>query len=238
MTHRITRMLPKRRSHKVLPQSIRTLTRGAAQEVNKRLNRVSFTTLSAAIVLLCSFTSNGQLRIAEDGPKSSSQFNLAPNPSFEDGGNYPIGWEIEGRGEGTFRWKAARGRTDNHALSIRDIGAGSNLKWVTSTFIPIEPDHDYEISVWYRNTTQTSTVAFLAVFWGEDEYALGSTGIWQMKPTSEWTYRSSVIRGEHVKKSFPGANRIKLSFGGSVRSNDRGAIWIDDVALKDMTPPM
>lgn len=203
--------------------------------MNQRLKRVGFTTLSAAMILLCSFSNKAHLQIAGDGSRNGSQFNLAPNPSFEDGEDYPVGWEIGGRGEGTFRWKAARGLTDNHALSIRNIGAGSNLNWVTSRFIPIEPDHDYEISVWYRNTTQTSTVAFLAIFWGEDEFALGSTGIWQMKPTSEWTYRSFVIRGEQVKKSFPGANRVKLSFGGSTRIRESGAIWIDDVAFKDVT---
>jgi hypothetical protein len=203
--------------------------------VNQRLNRVGFTTLSAAMILLSSISSNAQLQIAQTGSKSSSLFNLAPNPSFEDGEDYPIGWQIEGRGEGTFRWKTARGRTDSHGLSIRNIGAGSNLRWVTSAFISIEPDHDYEISAWYRNTTQTSTIAFLGIFWGEDEHALGSTGIWQMKPTSEWTYRSFVIRGEQINKSFPGANRLKLSFGGSTRIKEGGAIWIDDVALKDVT---
>ena len=84
---------------------------------------------------------------------------------------------------------------------------------------------------------QTSSVAFLAIFWGDDEYGLGSTGIWQMKPTSEWTYRSFVIGGEQIKKSFPGANRVKLSFGGSTRIKVNGAIWIDDVAFKDVTLP-
>ena len=205
--------------------------------MNKGLKRVGFTTLSAAIIFLCSFSSNAHLQVAQDGSRNSLQVNLAPNPSFEDGEDYPVGWEIAGRGEGTFRWKAARGRTDDHALSIRNIGAGSNLNWVTTSFIPIDPDHDYEISVWYRNTMQTSSVAFLACFWGDDEYALGSTGIWQMKPTSEWTYRSFVIRGEQIKKSFPGANRVKLSFGGSTRIRVSGAIWIDDVAFKDVTLP-
>lgn len=203
--------------------------------MNKRYKRLEFIILLAAMLLLSSFSSNAQLPIAEDRSKNSSQFNLAPNPSFEDGEDYPIGWEIEGKGEGTFRWKSARGRTDSHALSIRNIGAGSNLKWVTTSFIEVEPDHDYEISAWYRNTTRISTVAFLAVFWGDDEYALGSTGIWQMKPTSEWAYRSFVIRGERVKKSFPGANRMKLSFGGSTPNKEDGSIWVDDVAFKDVT---
>jgi hypothetical protein len=205
--------------------------------MNQRPKRVGFITLLTAIILLCSFSSKAHLQIAEDESRNGLQFNLAPNPSFEDGEDYPIGWEIAGVGEGTFRWKDARGRTDNHALSIRNIGAGSNLNWITSTFIPIDPDHDYEISVWYRNTTQTSSVAFLAIFWGGDEYALGSTGIWQMKPTSEWTSRSFVIRNEQVKKSFPGANKVKLSFGGSTPIGVSGAIWIDDVAFKDVTSP-
>jgi hypothetical protein len=205
--------------------------------MNQRLKRVGFTTLSAAIILLWSFSSKAHLQVAEDGSRNGLQVNLALILHFEDGEDYPVGWEIVGRGEGTFRWKAARGRTDNHALSIRNIGAGSNLSWVTTSFIPIDPDHDYEISVWYRNTMQTSSVAFLAIFWGGDEYALGSTGIWQMKPTSEWTYRGFVIRGEQVKRSFPGANRVKLSFGGSTRIRVSGAIWIDDVAFKDVTLP-
>jgi len=203
--------------------------------MNQRLNRVGFATLSAAMILLWSFSGNAQLQVAEDRSKSGSPFNLAPNPSFEDGEDYPIGWEMEGQGEGTFKWKSTRGRTDNHALSIRNIGAGANLNWVTSTFISIEPDHDYEISAWYRNTTHTSTIAFLAVFWGEDAYAMGSTGIWQMKPTTEWTYRSFVVSGEQVRKSFPGANRVKLSFGGSTQIKEGGAVWIDDVAFKDVT---
>jgi Carboxypeptidase regulatory-like domain len=178
---------------------------------------------------------SAQLPNAEEGIKGNSQLNLAPNPSFEEGEDYPVGWEMERRGEGTFSWKSARGRTDDHALSIRDIGAEANLSWVTSRFIPIESGHDYEISAWYRNTTQTKTVAFLAIFWGEDADALGSTGIWQMNPTSEWTYRSSVISGELARRSFPGANRVQLSFGGSAREAESGAIWVDDVAFQDVT---
>jgi hypothetical protein len=203
--------------------------------MNKLAKRLGFTTLFATILLVHSFSGAAQLQNPEDGSKSGLQFNLAPNPSFEDGEAYPLGWEIKGSGEGTFRWKSAQGRTDNYALSIRKIGAGSNLNWVTSSFIAIDPAHDYEISAWYKNTTQTSTVAFLAIFWGEGESALGSTGIWQMKPTSEWTYRSFVIRGEQMKKSFSSANRVKLSFGGSTRSKESGSVCIDDVAFKDVT---
>jgi hypothetical protein len=204
--------------------------------MNSRYKMLELTILLMAMSLLASFSSNAQRQSSEDRSQNPAQPNLAPNPSFEDGEDYPLGWEIGGRGEGRFRWKSARGRADTHALSISNLEAGSNLQWVTSRFIPIEADHDYEISAWYRNTTQTSSVAFLALFWGENEYALGSTGIWQLKPISEWTHRSFVIRGEQVKESFPGANRVKLSFGGSTRIKQRGAIWIDDVAFVDVTP--
>lgn len=189
--------------------------------------------LSAFVARPSLTQANLQTEHASRSPDSRT--NLAPNPSFEEGEDFPIGWEVEGRGEATFRWKAARGHTGNHSLSIRNSGAGSNLRWTARQLIPIEPDHDYEISVWYRNTTQTSSVAFLAVFWGKDQFALGSTGIWQMKPTTEWTYRSFVITGDQIRKSFPGANRVQLSFGGSTRIQERGAIWIDDVGFRDVT---
>lgn len=208
---------------------------------DEALNRsiMTFKAVSAAMILMafvtCPSLSQAKLQTEHGSRGPNSRMNLAPNPSFEEGENYPIGWEIEGRGEGTFRWKAAQGHAGNHSLSIRNPGADSNLRWTAPQLIPIEPDHDYEISAWYRNTTQTSSVAFLAVFWGEDQSALGSTGIWQMKPTTEWTYRSFVITGNQIRQSFPGANRVQLSFGGSTRIPERGAIWIDDVGFRDVT---
>jgi hypothetical protein len=209
---------------------------------DEELNRFIMTLMpiSAAVILMvfvaCPFLTQANFQTEHDSRGRNSRMNLAPNPSFEDGEEYPIGWEIEGRGEGTFRWKAAQGHAGNHSLSIRNPSADSNLRWTARQFIPIEPDHDYEISAWYRNTTQTSSIAFLAVFWGEDQFALGSTGIWQMKPTTDWTYRSFVITANQIRKSFPGANRVQLSFGGSTRIQERGAIWIDDVGFRDVTP--
>lgn len=200
---------------------------------------MTFMSVLAAMILMalvaCPLLAEATLQTEHDSRGPNSGMNLAPNPSFEDGEDYPIGWEIEGRGEGTIRWKAAQGHAGNHSLSIRNPGAGSNLRWTARQLIQIEPDHDYEISAWYRNTTQTSSVAFLAVFWGEDQFALGSTGIWQMKPTTEWNYRRFVITGSQIRKNFPGANRVQLSFGGSTRIQERGAIWIDDVGFKDVT---
>jgi hypothetical protein len=188
------------------------------------------------LFLFCSLSGHGQQQTVREKSATLSQSNLAPNPSFEDGDDTPIGWMTEiSRGDGTFDWKTAPGRTDGHSLSIGNIQAGSNLRWVNSSFIPIQPDQDYEISAWYKNTTQTSSVAFLAEFWGEKPYALGSTGIWQMKPSSEWVHRSFLIHEDHIKKSFPGANRIKLSFGGSSKNDETGAVWIDEVVFRKAT---
>jgi len=200
--------------------------------MNKSSIKTGFSALTLVMFLVGSLPAEAQ-RQTEGQSADVSQSNLAPNPSFEDGEDAPAGWTTEfGRGDGSFDWKTALGRLDNHSLSIGNIRAGSNLSWITSSFITIEPDQDYQISAWYRNTMQTSSVAFLAVFWGQNRYALGSTGVWQMKPTPEWIHRSFLIRADIIKKSFPGANRIKLSFGCSSKHDESGAVWIDDVEFR------
>ena len=193
-------------------------------------------TLSAAMLLVCSLPGSGEQQTDKGKSANASPANLAPNPSFEDGDDSPTGWQTEIVGEGTFDWKITPGRTDGHSLSISNILGGSSLRWTTKAFIPIDPEHDYEISVWYRNSTQTSTFAFLAVFWGAKRYGLESTGVWQMKPTLDWVHRTYLIHSEQIKTHFPGANRVKLSFGGSAKVTENGAVWIDDVSFKDVTP--
>jgi hypothetical protein len=162
--------------------------------------------------------------------------NLAPNPSFEYGTDRPDGWIDETySGTCTFAWDNATAHSGNRSLGIKNFSPGANVSWTTSQYISIDPAHDFQISAWYKNSTKFSSVAFLAIMWGDKSYALGSTGLWQMSPTSEWTYRTIVISSRVLQQAFPGVNRVKLSFGGSSNSADSGEIRIDDVSFIDIS---
>ena len=107
---------------------------------------------------------------------------------------------------------------------------------MTSQLITIDPTHDYELSAWYRNTTGTDRVAFLAIMWANnDSYALGSTGLWRMAPTNDWAYRTVVISAADLQKYFPGVQRVQLSFSHFIEQNDGGGIWLDDIVFRDVT---
>jgi len=173
--------------------------------------------------------------------------NLAPNPSFEAGSGDPTGWISERRnGTMAFEWDSTAAHSGNRALAIKNFTPGpctdspspscADGQWMTSQLITIDPTHDYELSAWYRNTTGTDRVAFLAIMWANnDPYALGSTGLWRMAPTNDWAYRTVVISAADLQKYFPGVQRVQLSFSHFIEQNDGGGIWLDDIVFRDVT---
>jgi len=173
--------------------------------------------------------------------------NLAPNPSFEAGSGDPTGWISERRnGTMAFEWDSTAAHSGNRALAIKNFTPGpctdspspscADGQWMTSQLITIDPTHDYELSAWYRNTTGTDRVAFLAIMWANnDSYALGSTGLWRMAPTNDWAYRTVVISAADLQKYFPGVQRVQLSFSHFIEQNDGGGIWLDDIVFRDVT---
>lgn len=173
--------------------------------------------------------------------------NLAPSPSFEDGSIAPNGWiTVTWSGTMTFTWDNTTAHSGSHAVAISNFGPApsggcyslgcSEGYWHTLNSIPINTAHDYFISGWYKNTTQMPWVAFLAEVWGNDSYALGSTGLWAMTPTTEWTYRSDTIHASTWQTYFPGANRVYLMFGATNwnPAPDAGTVWIDDVSFIEL----
>ncbi len=172
--------------------------------------------------------------------------NLAPNPSFEEGIGSPNGWMTEiYHGAMSFQWDHTISRSGGRSLNMNNFMPGScggnpspvcaSGHWLTSEFITIDPTHDYLISAWYRNESQSDTVSFLAIMWGEDPYALGSTGLWRLAPNNEWTYRSYVIEASVFQEHFPGVNRVQLMFSHFSETTDSGGVWIDDVSFVDLT---
>lgn len=78
--------------------------------------------------------------------------NLAPNPSFEDGGEAgPTGWEYEDPGDSTiFLWDNDSSHSGSSSIGIYGRNPYTFYSWRTTQLIPVDLTKNYVFSVWYK----------------------------------------------------------------------------------------
>ena len=79
--------------------------------------------------------------------------NLAPNPSFEEGGDMPTGWTYYDWKDGsTISWDSNYSHSGEKSIGVSDIKKLYNVYgWYTEEFIPVDfIENVYECSVWYK----------------------------------------------------------------------------------------
>ena len=107
--------------------------------------------------------------------------NLAPNPSFESGtGTQPDDWIPNPNAtNATFFWDTTFGRTGTSSVRLstsQRFVILSNPGWISSGFIPIEPNRKYQASV-FTYTPDGGVGHILAIqFFEEDGTFLGTIG--------------------------------------------------------------
>jgi eukaryotic-like serine/threonine-protein kinase len=179
-------------------------------------------------------------------PPLTPPINLAPNPSFEEGSTQPAGWDSKlEKGQVTFGWDNEEAHTGNRSLSIKYFVPGACYTagelcaygtWTTNQRIPFDPKRMYELSAWYLNRTQTDNVQVFLTYWGQEAYPLGSGPLNPMAPTAQWTLYSQILTPEYFAAYYSRADHVQISFMVSSPNADAGGVWIDDIALKDITP--
>lgn len=125
-------------------------------------------TLVVTILLLLSVTSCRNSPTAADNssfeltPSGDASFNpvpgeLAPNPSFENGGSQPDGWTGEVRAtDAVFEWSSTTARSGSRSITVSAsnavLGGSGWPGWVSERFA-IDDGRTHEVSIWYRTTT-------------------------------------------------------------------------------------
>ncbi len=172
--------------------------------------------------------------------------NLAPNPSFEEGGNGPLVWEhISEFGSGTFAWDSAEKHSGSRSLKMSGFTTApctgnpfprcSLVYWKTAQKLPFNPTHDYRLSAWYKNTSSSDRVKLSLIFWGGQSFALGSIGTYRMSPSAEWRFTTIEFPAGTFTQYFSEANRVDLHWGFFSETDDVGSVWLDEVSFQDIT---
>jgi hypothetical protein len=186
---------------------------------------------------------------------TSTPINLAPNPSFEDGTDQPTGWgtyDLDNPSlystarNVSYIWDDKVAHSGKRSFLMTDFvpsACSDNSTelcltgiWV-STRIPIDPNHDYEISFWYINTTQISNAKLVLTMWGDRPDPLGSGRLAFLDSTTQWKYASFTQDSALNSTISPSIKKMQLVLFVSSLTADNGSIWIDDVSVVDLSQP-
>jgi len=85
--------------------------------------------------------------IIMNGVEESPPINLAPNPSFEIGTNFPVSWTTFSSGA-SYDWSDATAHLGSRSICITDVSAYNEGYWITTNVIPISPGKTIRMSVW------------------------------------------------------------------------------------------
>ncbi len=148
--------------------------------------------------------------------------NLLPNPSFEQGGDQPIGWTPHTwGGEGRFRCVDG-GRTGGKCVTIRS-DKGGDVCWVAR--IEVEPNSTYRLSGWIRTEGLKSGSGRGALL--NVHELQGSARTTAVTGSAGWTRVESLVRtGDQRQIS------VHCLLGGWGQST--GQAWFDDVSLEKL----
>ena len=163
-------------------------------------------------------------RVVTSGP------NLMPNPSFESGsGNDPAQWwRAEGRDQFSLVWDKTTAHSGKRSLAVtiaKPATGNDGTNWI-SDIINLNPESEYELSLWYRSTAPAAPPEGPAIA------GLGSVGSgggfvrFDFSPANDWTF---------VRTTFQGEALLQLAFYLSLTNNAyEGGVWIDDISLKEV----
>ena len=159
--------------------------------------------------------------------------NLAPNPSFEVGSSgKPSGWVPDVNGsKASFVWDNTTAHSGKRSLAITDVKPGNDgntYSTVTSSPIPIDHEHEYELSVCYRYTgkvTGSNAPLFVVDLMPGSASFLGGEGF---EPSNDW--RCVKGTGDFSSETASDTSSVQLRL--FVNDLGGGGIWIDDVSFR------
>ena len=175
-------------------------------------------------------------------------FNLAPNPSFEEGSISPTDWQTF---EGPMcsndnidiplntEWDTTKALSGTRSLSIKNItwnnSNGMPGGWITSDFIPlVYSPNDYfaiEVKVLGENASNLRGAIGICIFNSNNQLLKiegDSRGI-----TTNGTW-GTIIRYLQIKDTR--WSKIKVSFHAACQTNNlcSGSLWYDDVKIRPL----
>jgi len=164
--------------------------------------------------------------------------NLVFNPSFEEGtGTWPDGWEIiDPNNDATFIWSNTIAHTSSHAVGIINCTkARAWTAWITTDFIPVNPNNEYELSGWcfWSEEPHYRELALITI-WPYDAYGNQQPGSANAFPVrvGSWQYYE-IYKPEQFL--FPNTAKVKISVARyyEISTNSNAYLWFDDVKFAE-----
>lgn len=94
----------------------------------------------------------------------SGTLNLAPNPSFEDGGGVPVAWQFTGPSGNMGVWDGTTAKFGTHSLKINAVTNGWS-GWSNQTaYVVVQSFASYSASVWVKTTGVLGNGAYFKVY--------------------------------------------------------------------------
>jgi len=137
--------------------------------------------------------------------------NLAPNPSFEEGGTMPTGWTNFSAKGVVYSWDSSDAHSGTKSVGISNIAYRLTIYWYTTSLIPVDPlVNVYDFSVWYKfnkipaNHYQWGALRF--DMYDKDQKFINSM-TFRLPPSLNWTYTRvltsySGIAGDMAKTKY------------------------------------
>jgi hypothetical protein len=180
-------------------------------------------------------------RTKQEGGPQSTPFtagpNLAPNPSFEVGSNKkPSGWISQVLfGKASIVWDNTTAHSGKRSMAITNSVPGNkdgdmNIILVTASPIPIDSEHEYELSVCYRYTGKATgakaPMLMMDIMSGYISF------LEPFEPSNDW--RCVTGTGKFADEITSSISSVKLSL---LVTNDLGGggVWIDDVSFRSLS---
>jgi Tol biopolymer transport system component len=174
----------------------------------------------------------------------SDSKNLAPNASFELGGNLPDGWVPQVRGtDAVLTWQVDPTRTGQRSLGI--TASQSALSgwpgWQTAESIPIDTSKTYEFSVYYLVKEQGLRWLDIDCLNSSGQWVGGvSTGTTAV-PYEKNTWQIKTLNiGPEDFSMFNGVTRVKLGLrlslnysSGGINAGTKTEIFYDDISFEE-----
>jgi len=121
--------------------------------------------------------------------------NLLPNPSFEEGGDKPTGWDHKAMcGTGKYLWNSDYSHEGKKSVGMLNIvgGCSDSAYWYTLDMVPVDPrNHTYTASVWYkfRGEKERCPSSYLRIVaYDKDKYYLSTLEVSCPYEDNDWHY--------------------------------------------------
>jgi hypothetical protein len=160
---------------------------------------------------------------------TSSTNNLAPNPSFEEGGSQPSGWASY-LGGATYTWSATNAHTGSHSICISNMSASTSGEWESQP-IPVQPNKRYNASIWVKGDSDREAYYMIVPKDANGNWIYASS-IYIPYNNSSWTFGSFVYT--------PPANAVSVTLSPGYNNPggfSSASICFDDVIFQEDPVP-